>query len=346
MSDNKRYMVWNNKGGVGKTFLTYTLATEYAISNPQKTVAVVDMCPQANVSEMLLGGDGKGESVSAGFAKSGMTIAGYIKKRYATSPAMRLGTEFGYFQRLQAVNGEMPPNLYLLPGDVDLDICGAIISYMGNAPGKNSWKNSRLLLNDLLASFENAFNDTVVFIDCNPSFATYTEMVALSSRELLVPCTADNASIRGILNVFRLIYGINAGLLFGDSQDIDDEFFTFAGSARENGFALPKIRSIILNKSRSLDAKATMAWQAHRSQIVSVLNSVQKAFPDAFCPDIQTLVYDIKDGNTLATIANYTGLPISKIMQGKHDIYGYETMANQSQIDALMSQLTIVVGAL
>lgn len=56
-----------------------------------------------------------------------------------------------------------------------------------------------------------------------------------------------------------------------------------------------------------------MVWQAHRSKIVSVLQTAQQTFPDAFCPDIKNLVFDIKDGNTLATIANYTGLPISKI---------------------------------
>ena len=31
----KRYCIWNNKGGVGKTFLTYLLATEYAEKNPE-----------------------------------------------------------------------------------------------------------------------------------------------------------------------------------------------------------------------------------------------------------------------------------------------------------------------
>jgi cellulose biosynthesis protein BcsQ len=25
-----KYCIWNNKGGVGKTFLTYAIATEYA----------------------------------------------------------------------------------------------------------------------------------------------------------------------------------------------------------------------------------------------------------------------------------------------------------------------------
>ena len=29
-----KYMVWNNKGGVGKTFITFILASEYAITHP------------------------------------------------------------------------------------------------------------------------------------------------------------------------------------------------------------------------------------------------------------------------------------------------------------------------
>ncbi|MCS5798175.1 ParA family protein [Klebsiella pneumoniae subsp. pneumoniae] len=44
------YAVWNNKGGVGKSYLTFQLASEYARQNPTKKVLVVDLCPQANSS--------------------------------------------------------------------------------------------------------------------------------------------------------------------------------------------------------------------------------------------------------------------------------------------------------
>src|SRR5690242_15187917 len=54
-----RYAVWNNKGGVGKTFLSFVLGTE--IANERKIpVVLVDMCPQANLSEIVLGGNGIG----------------------------------------------------------------------------------------------------------------------------------------------------------------------------------------------------------------------------------------------------------------------------------------------
>lgn len=46
--------LWTNKGGVGKTTLTFHLSTAYAHLNPDKRVVVVDMCPQANLSNTML----------------------------------------------------------------------------------------------------------------------------------------------------------------------------------------------------------------------------------------------------------------------------------------------------
>jgi len=37
----KKYAIWNNKGGVGKAFLSFVLATEYAKSNPSTNVLII-----------------------------------------------------------------------------------------------------------------------------------------------------------------------------------------------------------------------------------------------------------------------------------------------------------------
>ena len=55
-----RYAIWNNKGGVGKTFLAFVLGTEIAKRDSDEKVILVDMCPQANLSEIVLGGNQKG----------------------------------------------------------------------------------------------------------------------------------------------------------------------------------------------------------------------------------------------------------------------------------------------
>ena len=37
------YAVWNNRGGSGKTTLTYHLANKYASKNPDKTILLIDI---------------------------------------------------------------------------------------------------------------------------------------------------------------------------------------------------------------------------------------------------------------------------------------------------------------
>lgn len=56
------YAFWNNKGGVGKSFLCFIAGCEYAHKFPGSDVYVLDLCPQANVSETLLGGFPKGST--------------------------------------------------------------------------------------------------------------------------------------------------------------------------------------------------------------------------------------------------------------------------------------------
>ncbi|MBC6415353.1 MAG: ParA family protein [Bdellovibrionales bacterium] len=72
--DTIRYAIWNNKGGVGKTFLSFMLSVEYAIKNPSKKIIVVDMCPQANLSEIFLGGNNKGSKQLEKFIKDKKTV--------------------------------------------------------------------------------------------------------------------------------------------------------------------------------------------------------------------------------------------------------------------------------
>ncbi len=61
MVNIETYGLWTNKGGVGKTTLTFHTSTAYAHLHPEKVVIVCDMCPQANLSHTLLtfaGGNG------------------------------------------------------------------------------------------------------------------------------------------------------------------------------------------------------------------------------------------------------------------------------------------------
>lgn len=331
-----KYMVWNNKGGVGKTFITFILASEYAIAHPDEDVIVADLCPQANVSEMLLGGNGKGEINLQVCYDNQRTIASYIKARYDKSRFGKLGDETGYFVKVSDFNNEMPSNIYLIPGDMDLDICSTIINYLAQAPEKSAWVKSRKFLVDLVESFSSLHKNRkkIYFFDCNPSFANYTEMAVLASDRIIVPCTADAASIRGVRNLFRMIYGIRS-----DKELPDDEVFdTFSSKIREAGIQSPKVHLFIQNKSRVKELSATKAFKAHIIEIEDIASALKKDYPDHFTDNDNT-VLNIKDGNTLASILNHTGLPLSKVQHKKYKIYDKTTQANQSQIIPLLKDI-------
>ncbi|ACD96294.1 ParA family protein [Trichlorobacter lovleyi] len=331
-----KYMVWNNKGGVGKTFITFILASEYALAHPDEDVVVVDLCPQANVSEMLLGGNGKGETNLQKCYDNQRTIASYIKARYDKSRFGKLGDETEYFVKVADYNDGMPVNMYLIPGDMDLDICSTIINYLAQAPEKSAWVKSRKFLVDLIEPFNggNKNRKKVFFFDCNPSFANYTEMAVIASDRIIVPCTADAASIRGIHNLFRMIYGIKAGQEFSD----DAVFDTFSSKIKESGIKPPKVHLFIQNKSRVLDASATSAFKAHIQEIKDIASVLKKKYPDHFT-DNKGAVLNVKDGNTLTSILNHTGLPLSKVQPKTYSIYGKRTQANQTQIEPLLDDI-------
>ncbi len=331
-----KYMIWNNKGGVGKTFITYILASEYAIAHPEEDVVVADLCPQANVSEMLLGGNGRGEDNLQSCYDNQRTIASYIKARYDKSRFGKMGDETGYFVKVSDFNKEMPNNIYLIPGDMDLDICSTIINYLAQAPEKMAWVKSRKFLADLIEPFSGGHRNRkkVYFFDCNPSFANYTEMAVIASERIIVPCTADAASIRGIHNLFRMIYGIRNGQEFSD----DAVFDTFSSKIKEAGIAAPKVHFFVQNKHRVLDSSATKAFKAHIQEIENIAEVLNKKYPEHFTENTHA-VFNIKDSNTLASIVNHTGLPLSQVQPKTYQIYGKKTKANQSQIDPLLKDI-------
>ncbi len=337
-----KYMIWNNKGGVGKTFITYTLASEYATLHPDEDVVVVDLCPQANVSEMLLGGNGKGEGNLQQCYDNQRTIASYIKARYDKSRFSNLGDEISYFVKVTDFNNNMPSNLYLLPGDMDLDICSTIISYLAQAPEKGAWSKSRKFLIDLINPFIGGGKNRkkVFFYDCNPSFANYTEMAVIAADRIIVPCTADAASIRGVHNLFRMIYGIKAG------QDFSDEIFdTFSSKVREAGIPLPKVHLFIQNKSRVLEASATKAFKAHIAEIQNIAERLKRDYPEHFTEN-DKLVENVKDGNTLTSVVNHTGSLLSTMQPKTYTIYGKRTQVSESQRLALIENIKTCLAKL
>jgi len=101
----------------------------------------------------VLGGDGPGEERLNICFENAKTIASYIKSRYDRSRFGKIGNEIGYFVKVKDYNANISENLYLLPGDLDLDICSSIIDHIAMAPERKAREKSRTFLSDIIGVF-------------------------------------------------------------------------------------------------------------------------------------------------------------------------------------------------
>ena len=113
------FVIWNNKGGVGKTTLTFHMSTEYAIRHPKQQILVIDLCPQANVSMALLALFGTKELTSIPEEKS---ISSYLHQITNLKP-LSVTNPGDFLIRVRDFNRSIQSNVFLLGGNaVNLEL--------------------------------------------------------------------------------------------------------------------------------------------------------------------------------------------------------------------------------
>ena len=335
------YAVWNNKGGVGKSYLTFQVASEYARSHPNERVLVVDLCPQANSSGMLLGGMPNGEVRLDELSQANprRTIAGYIEERIV-SPYVnpRVGERF--VTQVSRYNPRVGQNLYLVVGDEQLEVQASRVASATNPGPQDAWRIVHTWISDLVGDIQQSWNvnNATVFIDCNPSFTIYTELAMSASDRLIIPFSADGSSKRAVRAVLALLYGITR--VPGAQRS---EFYLNSQRFR---LSVPQIYCYVGNRLTQYVTSAG-AFRNVVNAIGDEIWTVWRNHPDRFAthpPGAQTpgnrtefkrmFQYEIRDANTASVVSSTLGIPIVSLHAGMHEVAGKRVMVNQVQVDA------------
>jgi cellulose biosynthesis protein BcsQ len=335
------YAIWNNKGGVGKSYLTFQIASEYAKAHPDQPVLVVDLCPQANASSMLLGGIIEGEERLTRIAgrASRRTIAGYIDERIR-SPYVSPKVGSGYVTNVHKHNDEVSPNLFLVVGDESLEIQTSRVSNATNPGPTDAWRVVHGWISDLISDIRKSWNvsDCTVFIDCNPSFSVYTELAMSAADRLIIPFSADGSSKRAVRAVLALLYGITR--VPGAEQS---EFFLNTQRFR---MSVPRIYSYVGNRLTQMNLGAAKAFKTVVMEIGKEIWDVWRQSPNNFAihpagePSPRNSAefrkmfqVEINDANTASVVSGGLGIPITTLASGTKNLAGRRIMVNQSQLD-------------
>lgn len=311
------YAFWNNKGGTGKTSLGFQAISMYALQHPTEKILAIDLCPQANLSELFLGGllgDGNNVLLNLQSQTPRRTIGGYFQLRFPSPYSSGEIATNDFICHPKEFNSNIPDNIDLVAGDAVLELQSNAIATLASAqiPGVNTWISIIDWAKDFITALRE--NYQIIFIDANPSFSIYTQIALACAERLIVPVMADDSSRRAVQNVFALVHGIN----------IPSQIYTtysFSSRLQEAKRILPRIHIIAKNRLTQYMGPAS-AYHSVLTTIDSFVTGLMASHPQifTFSPPLQNGLAEIRDFQTTGIVAFAKGLPFPLLQAGTHHI--------------------------
>lgn len=344
------YAIWNNKGGTGKSTITFHIASRFAEKHPDRKVLVVDLCPQSNASMLLLGGGlaGEKELLKLCSQTTPKSVVGYISDAILNRAVPNL---LNYSVQVNTVNAEMPTNLYLLSGDGNLELMAPAINDEASRtpfPGlPDPWRWVHEIFLRMRQTLQTQDKNWTIFLDTNPSFSIYTELAVCGATRLLVPVNADDSSRVAVKALFALLYGTNPPHPFFGN-------YTFAAKANSRKMDIPRVHLAIGNRFTQFKGAAA-AYAAFSDATADQLFSEFKADPKRFSPRkttptslsqfVSAYIGELRDFNTAGVVAAHHGTPLSKMRQDYYSVHGDpDVKVNKSQINLGLAAVDGVVS--
>lgn len=319
---------WNNKGGTGKTSLAFQAICAFAQEHREARILVIDVCPQANLSELLLGGlegNGSDNLLRIQGQQPRCTVGGYFQTRLPSPYAVTAIATSDFLTQPQKYNSAIPANITLLAGDPLLELQANSMSTLANnqIPGTDTWIKIVSWLRDFIQSTGSDFD--YVFIDANPSFSIYTQIAMAAAERLILPVMADDSSRRAIQNAFSLIYGLKL------PSDIYSQHM-FATRMKNGGLDLPKAHLVVKNRITQYMGAAS----GYRAVLDSIDDDIKRVIKDN--PQHLTFktlnegVTEVRDFQTTGVVAFARGTPFFALQPGKKTVGGRRIAIDANQI--------------
>ncbi len=336
------YAFWNNKGGTGKTSLNFQTILAYAKKHPEKKVLVLDLCPQANLSELLLGGlvgEGSQKLLQIQGQTPRATVGGYFQLRLPSPYAPPSFQAKDFIVIPKSYNQNIEQNVSLLAGDPLLELQATAISTLANTqiPGSNPWLSVIDWLKDFLDQISSEYD--IAFIDCNPSFSIYTQIALSVTNYLILPVMADDSSRRALQNAFSLIYGLQLPSPIYAQHSFSEKL------VRE-GRDLPKVHTIVKNRLTQYMGPAS-AYSAVLTTIDAQVQNLLTNNPEYF--EFTTILEgmsEMRDFGTTGVVAFSRGQSFIDLTAGRHNISGRRVQVKEeyrvnsvNAIDVLASRI-------
>lgn len=185
-----RRVIFNQKGGVGKSTIACNLAAISAVEG--KRTLVIDLDIQGNATQYLLG---------AKVADSDRTIAKFFKD------SLSIGLFGGSHAGLESVVHETPfPNLFIIPSHPELEPL-------------QSRLESRYKIFKLKEALDHLQGFDAIYIDTPPVLNFYSQSALIAAHKCLIPFDCDAFSREALFKLMQSLAEVKAD----HNQDLEIE---------------------------------------------------------------------------------------------------------------------------
>jgi hypothetical protein len=338
------YVLWANKGGIGKSTMSFQLACQAARSNPTKTIYVIDLSPQCDVSRMLLGGghyDGEGAILGLMANDSPRkTVQGYLQACLNDVPSGQGWPNPRDF--IVSVNNErsedapeLPKNIRLMCGDFDLERTIQIIEQLpqpprraGRAPTGPEY-STYLLVRSFIKHAVNLLERggrSMVFVDTDPYFNVITTHMALlgADRWISAYSPSSQASQFAILRSIEFMFDENSGL----SRSVEDAKSQFARPWFDNrgkSLECPEVTvaapylliSNMVNPYKQSGAEAYSSPQRLHNSTIQSLTQLASETTEQYGTSAFVHYQHMWDMRRLGLLCDYNGIELGALTLGQ-----------------------------
>lgn len=291
-----RLVVFNHKGGVGKTTLTVNLAAALAKSGVR--VLLVDADPQANSTSYLIQDDVVNSLLDESDGDSGATIWSAMK------PVV---DGVGDIKEIEPI--ERFDNLFVLPGDIRLAEFESHLSTFWSECFQRRVRGFRgtSALSQLVDRAARSMSADVVLYDSGPNIGALNRVILLDCDYFMVPAAADLFSLRAIKTLGHVLHDWIAEWRTV-SQLAPDGVPLLPGCPRLIGYMPQRFRVYAGRPASNYATLFPRIERAVKEDLMAVLSALDPELVEAAVAPL--VIGEIKDFGSLANDSQQQGVPM------------------------------------
>jgi cellulose biosynthesis protein BcsQ len=322
----RRMVIFNHKGGVGKTTLTMNVGA--ALAEQGHRVLLVDTDPQCNLTSYLVDEEVVDDLLDNSDSEDGETIWSAVRP---------LSEALGGLNQISALELGAVGGMYLVPGDIRLSEFEVDLNDFWSQCLQRKPRGFRgtTAISELVGDLSSELEIDFVLYDTGPNIGPLNRVILLDCDYLIVPMAADLFSLRALKTLGRtLVEWISSWNTIADLAPRGLELLP----------GQPKLLGYIPEGFRVYDGAPTQKARRFLSQIDREMSSqvvaVLQGLDPELVPDRTGLkLGELKDFGALVPASQAEGRPLYAVSAGAPYQREEARVALRGIADAILSRV-------